>query len=118
MVGKYQIQTAKCPHCGRPLYVSSSERYVYQCHYCDEDFFESEARYDSVDDRDEAIEELWDLAEDEPFDPDREVFERNFYGIADEDDPYPITRFEYLKWFDKRHSKGAAFLLYGRCRDK
>lgn len=107
------VPTAKCRYCGKPLYTSQSERYVYQCFDCDEDFYEMEARYDSVEDRDAAIELLWKLIEDEPFDGETECFESRFYGIGDDCGTEPMSRMDVWHWFDQKHSKGVHYLLYG-----
>lgn len=106
------VPTAKCPHCHKPLFTSENPKYVYQCLDCDEDFFEIEARYDSTADRDAAIESLWALIEDEPFDGETEEFENPFYGIADGDSE-KLNRDDVWHWFDDRHSMGVHYLLYG-----
>lgn len=107
------VPTARCRHCGKPLHTSQSERYVYQCFDCDEDFYEIEAVYDCEADRDAAIELLWSLIADEPFDGETETFKNRFYGIGEDDDPEPMTRMDVWHWFDAKHSNGVHYLLYG-----
>lgn len=59
-------------------------------------------------DRDEVLEELWDKFADIPINPETECIEEKFLGWGP-----GISREEIWHWFDKRHSKGVAFLLYG-----
>ena len=59
-------------------------------------------------DRDEYLEELWAELEDVPMDPETERIEQEFFGW-----PTGTQREEIWHWFDKRHSKGIAYLLYG-----
>lgn len=59
-------------------------------------------------DRDEALEELWDQFADVPMDPETERIEEAFMGWG-----RGISREEIWHWFDQRHSKGVAYLLYG-----
>lgn len=59
-------------------------------------------------DRDEYLEELWAELEDVPMDPETERIEQEFFGW-----PTGTKREEIWHWFDKRHSKGIAYLLYG-----
>ncbi len=59
-------------------------------------------------DRDEALEELWDQFTDIPMNPETECIEAPFMGWG-----VGISREEIWHWFDQRHSKGVAYLLYG-----
>lgn len=36
------ITEKRCPHCGRPLFLSDLEQYDYVCSECDENFYECE----------------------------------------------------------------------------
>lgn len=63
-------------------------------------------------DRDDYLEELWGQFEDVPIDPDTECIEEEFLGWGP-----GIHREEIWHWFDKRHSKGIAYLLYGGSED-
>lgn len=59
-------------------------------------------------DRDEVLEELWEQFGDIPMNPETECIEEKFMGWG------PGThREEIWHWFDQRHSKGVAYLLYG-----
>lgn len=58
-------------------------------------------------DRDEVLEKLWAQLEDVPVDPDTECIEVPFLGWG-----VGIDREEIWHWFDQRHSKGVAYLLY------
>lgn len=101
------IQEAKCPKCGKPLNISPLSGYVYYCNDCVDFYAEIEAHYDSPEDRDKAIEQLWDAITDEPFDPETEMFDSFIYSCP--------SRYQQdvWSWFDDRHSKGVAYLLYG-----
>lgn len=59
-------------------------------------------------DRDEVLEELWEQFGDIPMNPETECIEEKFmcWGPG-------IHREEIWHWFDERHSKGVAYLLYG-----
>jgi hypothetical protein len=61
-------------------------------------------------DRDERLEEMWAQFADIPMDPETECIEAPFMGWGP-----GIHREEIWHWFDKRHSKGVAYLLYGDC---
>lgn len=63
-------------------------------------------------DRDEALEELWSQFSDIPMDPETECIEAPFLGWG-----AGISREEIWHWFDQRHSKGVAYLLYGGAED-
>ena len=58
-------------------------------------------------DRDEELEELWDQFEDIPMNQETECIEAPFFGWG-----VGIGRDEIWHWFDQRHSKGVAYLLY------
>ena len=59
-------------------------------------------------DRDEELEELWREFADVPMNPETECIEEPFMGWG-----AGIHREEIWHWFDRRHSKGGAYLLYG-----
>ena len=59
-------------------------------------------------DRDEVLEELWEQCGDIPMNPETECIEDKFMGWGP-----GIHREEIWHWFDERHSKGVAYLLYG-----
>jgi hypothetical protein len=58
--------------------------------------------------RDAELERLWTDIEDVPFDPETETFEEPILGF-----PAGTPREDVWHWFDERHSKGVAYLLYG-----
>ena len=60
-------------------------------------------------DRDEVLEELWEQFGDVPMNPETECIEEPFMGWG-----AGIHREEIWHWFDERHSKGVAYLMYGR----
>lgn len=70
--------------------------------------FEGLDEIDTLLDRDKALEELWDQFADIPINPETECIEEKFLGWGP-----GISREEIWHWFDKRHSKGVAYLLYG-----
>lgn len=59
-------------------------------------------------DRDEELEELWEQFTDVPMNPETECIEVPFLGWG-----AGVQRDEIWHWFDRRHSKGVAYLLYG-----
>ena len=58
---------------------------------------------------DAALEELWAKLGDVPMDPETERMDAPFLGF-----PAGTPREDIWHWFDERHSKGVAHLLYGR----
>ena len=62
---------------------------------------------ESLRDRDEELEELWGRFGDVPMDPDTECIEEPFMGWG-----AGVNREDIWRWFDQRHSKGVAYLLY------
>lgn len=63
---------------------------------------------ETLQERDRALEDLWDQFGDVPMNPETECIEEKFMEWE------PGThREEVWKWFDRRHSKGVAYLLYG-----
>lgn len=62
---------------------------------------------DTLRDRDQELEELWAQFEDVPINPDTECIEAPFLGWG-----IGVDRKEIWHWFDHRHSKGIAYLLY------
>lgn len=67
---------------------------------------------ESLQDRDNALEKLWEQLEDIPMNPDDECIEAPFLHF-----PVGTEREEIWHWFDERHSKGVAYLLYGGVED-
>ncbi|MBO5918727.1 MAG: hypothetical protein J6Q14_08185 [Oscillospiraceae bacterium] len=57
---------------------------------------------------DSEVEELWSALDDVPMNPETERMEKPFLIF-----PAHTEREEIWKWFDKHHSKGIAYLLYG-----
>jgi hypothetical protein len=70
--------------------------------------FEGLTEVDTIRERDEMLEELWEKFVDVPMDPYTEQIEDNFLHF-----PHGTGREEIWHWFDERHSKGVAYLLYG-----
>lgn len=62
---------------------------------------------DTLDERDKRLEELWGFFEDVPMDPETERIEEGFLGF-----PPGTDREDIWHWFDERHSRGVAYLLY------
>ena len=58
--------------------------------------------------RDEALEQLWARLEDVPMNPETECIEEDFVNW-----PAGTHREDIWHWFDERHSKGVAGLMYG-----
>lgn len=58
--------------------------------------------------RDALLEELWKQFGDVPMNPSTETMETPFLDF-----PAGTSRIDIWHWFDKRHSKGIAYLLYG-----
>lgn len=69
--------------------------------------FDALTEIDTLRDRDEELEELWQQFADVPMNPETECLEEPFLGWGK-----GIHREEIWHWFDKRHSKGVAYLLY------
>jgi len=63
--------------------------------------------------RDAILEKLWSELEDVPMDPDTEKTEEAFQHF-----PAGTDREDIWHWFDERHSKGIAYLLYGEEADR
>lgn len=68
---------------------------------------------DTLAERDAELEELWARFGDIPMDPDTECMEDDFLGFS-----RGTHREEIWHWFDERHSKGVAYLLYGAELDR
>lgn len=64
-------------------------------------------------DRDGALEDLWEQFKDVPMNPQTECIEERFMGWGP-----GIHREEIWQWFDARHSKGVAYLLYGNAVER
>lgn len=63
---------------------------------------------DTLAERDVALKELWDAFGDVPMNPETECMEAPFLGF-----PAGTHREDIWRWFDERHSKGVAYLMYG-----
>lgn len=74
--------------------------------YCD--IHDGLDEIETLRDRDEELEELWSQFADVPVNPETECIEEPFMGWG-----VGISREEIWNWFDRRHSKGVAYLLYG-----
>lgn len=62
---------------------------------------------DTLSERDAILEKIWDKFSDVPMDPETEKNEEMFMGW-----PAGTDREDIWHWFDRRHSKGIAYLLY------
>lgn len=62
--------------------------------------------------RDKELEDLWGEFSDASMDPETECMDEPFLGF-----PAGTHREEIWHWFDERHSKGVAYLLYGGSED-
>ena len=62
----------------------------------------------TVEERDRELQELWDAFGDVPMNPVTECMDEPVLGF-----PAGTSRWDILHWFDKRHSKGVAYLMYG-----
>lgn len=63
--------------------------------------------FDTLAERDEELEALWEKFADVPVDPDTEKLEEQYIHF-----PAGTGRETVWHWFDERHSKGVAYLLY------
>lgn len=73
-----------------------------------ETIFEALDEFETLRDRDAELEELWERFGDITMNPETECIEEPFLGWGE-----GIHREEIWHWFDERHSKGVAYLLYG-----
>lgn len=64
--------------------------------------------FDTLQDRDNDLKELWEMFGDVPMNPETECMEEAFLGF-----PAGTHREEIWHWFDERYSKGVYALLYG-----
>lgn len=64
--------------------------------------------HDITENSDRKLEKFWEQFEDVPMDPVTECMEAPFLDF-----PAGTHREEIWHWFDERHSKGVAYLLYG-----
>lgn len=64
--------------------------------------------FDTLNERDEELEALWEQLADVPVDPDTEKLEAPYLHF-----PAGTDREDVWHYFDERHSKGVAYLLYG-----
>ena len=69
--------------------------------------FDALTDIETVTDRDIEIEALWQAFSDVPMNPEAEKIEAPFLHF-----PAGTDREEIWHWFDERHSKGVAWLLY------
>lgn len=67
---------------------------------------------DTLAERDAHLEELWADFGNAPMDPDTEKLEADFHIF-----PEGTDREDVWHWFDERHSKGVAYLLYSGAED-
>ncbi len=67
-----------------------------------------EAEWEENEGRDSRIEELWAEFEDVPMNPNTECIEEAFLDF-----PAGTDRYTIWEWFEKNHSKGVRYLLYG-----
>ena len=76
--------------------------------------FDAICEIDSLQDRDEQLEALWEDFGNVPFDFSSETITEDFLNF-----PAGTPREDIWHWFDERHSKGIAYLLYqyqkGKC---
>lgn len=63
--------------------------------------------FDTLEERDEELEALWEQLSDVPVDPDTEKLDAPYLHF-----PAGTDKEDVWHWFDKRHSKGIAYLLY------
>lgn len=70
--------------------------------------YDALCEFETLRDRDEILEELWAQFDDVPMSPKTECIESPFlmWGPG-------TSREEIWHWFDRRHSKGVPYLLYG-----
>ena len=66
---------------------------------------------DTLESRDRVLEMMWSDLEDVPMNPETECIEEDYYCF-----PAGTNREEIWHWFDERHTKGVAALLYGTCQ--
>lgn len=77
-------------------------------------------RMKTLRERDAILELLWKQFEDVPMSPETKEIEAPFLHLPMNDEDYLVyfdigtPREDILHWFDERHSKGVAYLLYGR----
>ena len=62
---------------------------------------------ETIEERDQQLEALWEMFADIPMDPETERMEAPFLDF-----PAGADREDIWHWFDERHSKGVYFLLY------
>lgn len=74
--------------------------------------FDALGEIEPLADRDNELEELWTQFSDVPMGPDTECIEEAFGEF-----PAGTNREDIWHWFDERHSKGIAYLMYGGTED-
>lgn len=82
------------------------DEYAYYEAYLTERW--SASNMDTLQTRDAKLEQLWGEFTDVPMNPETEEMEEPFLHF-----PVGTNREEIWHWFDERHSKGVAYLLYG-----
>lgn len=69
--------------------------------------FDAINEFDTLTERDEELEALWEQLADVPANPDTEKLEEPYLHF-----PVGTDKEDIWRWFDKRHSQGVAYLLY------
>ena len=75
--------------------------------------FDAICEIDPLKDRDEQLEALWDDFGNVPYNEETETIEEDFLTFR-----AGTHRYDIWKWFDERHSKGVAYLLYKYGRNR
>lgn len=68
--------------------------------------------FEPLQDRDHALESLWREFSDVPMNPETECMDEEFMHFPD-----GTSREDIWHWFDERHSKGIAYLMYGAIKE-
>lgn len=75
--------------------------------------FDAICEIDPLQDRDEQLEALWEDFGNVPYNDETETIEEDFLSFR-----AGTHRYDIWHWFDERHSKGVAYLLYKYARNK
>ena len=75
--------------------------------------FDAICEIEPLQDRDEQLEALWDDFGNVPYNEETETIEEDFLTFR-----AGAHRYDIWRWFDERHSKGVAYLLYKYGRNK
>ena len=101
-----------CPRCGNTTWLSREDG--FECTACGEFSYPedmssevSSPKYETLSERDTKLESLWAELGDIPMDPETECLEAPFLDF-----PAGTPRDDLWHWFDERHRKGVAYLLY------